>query len=68
MAEVKITIEELEILIGKLKRYVENGNMKPYVIVTAGKYLNGREYILFEQPNNYSERFSYYKKFDETIK
>ena len=64
MAEIKITIEELEILIGELKRYAKNGNLKPYVIVTAGKYLNGREYILFEQPHNYSKRFGYYKKFD----
>jgi hypothetical protein len=64
MAKVKITIEELEILVEKLKRYVEHDKMKPYVIVTAGKYPNGREYILFEQPSYYSECFSYYKKFD----
>jgi hypothetical protein len=64
MAEVKITIEELEILVKRLRREVEHGSMKPYVMVTAGKHPNGREYIQFEQPCYYAECNSSYKRFD----
>lgn len=64
MDKVKITIEELEQLVKRLKNEVEHGSMTPYVIATEEKHPNGRKYIQFEQPCYYPECNSNYLTFE----
>jgi len=64
MKGIKITIEELERMVERLKNKAEHGNMKSYVIVTEEQHSNGRKYIQFEQPCYYAECISCYERFD----
>ena len=64
MKGIKITIEELERMVERLKNKAEHGNMKSYVIVTEKQHPNGRKYIQFEQPCHYAECISIYERFD----
>jgi hypothetical protein len=64
MKGIKITIEELERMVERLKNKAEHGNMESYVIVTEEQHPNGRKYIQFEQPCYYAECNSSYERFD----
>ena len=64
MKGIKITIEELERMVERLKNKAEYGNMESYVIVTEEQHPNGRKYIQFEQPCYYAECNSSYERFD----
>lgn len=64
MKGIKITIEELERMVERLKNKAAHGNMESYVIVTAEQHPNGIKYIQFEQPCCYAECNSSYERFD----
>ena len=65
MKGIKITLEELERMIERLKKEAEHGDMESYVIVTEEQHPNGRKYIQFEQPCCYAECNSSYERFAE---
>ena len=64
MKGIRITIEELERLVERLKNKFEHGCMTSYVIVTEKQHPNGRKYIQFEQPCCYAECNSRFEIFD----
>ena len=64
MKGVKITIEQLERMVERLKNKVDYSSMKTYVIVTEGQHPNGIKYIQFEQPCCYADCNSSYERFD----
>lgn len=64
MKGVKITLEELERMVRRLKNEAEYGDMESYVIVTEERHPNGRRYIQFEQPCYYAECNSSYERFE----
>jgi hypothetical protein len=64
MKGVKITIEQLERMVERLKIKAVYCYMESYVIVTEAQHPNGRKYIQFEQPCCYAECNSSYDRFD----
>lgn len=63
--KVHMTVEDLDSLLSQLKRRVEYGNMKPYVLISIGEHPNGRSFVEFEQPCEYAECTSEYHRYDE---
>lgn len=64
MAKVKMTVEQLESLVSRVKNQVEYGDMNSYVLVSVGEHPNGCKFIEFEQPCVYAECNSSYHRYD----
>lgn len=66
MAEksIKITLDELKELVNDMENQIKYQSMRPVVYVSIEHHPNGRAYLQFEQPCNYAECFSHYRRYD----
>ncbi|MBU2701660.1 hypothetical protein Ga0466249_002779 [Sporomusaceae bacterium BoRhaA] len=64
MAQIKMTIKELEELVSRLKNRAIYGSMKSFVLIDVRKQPSGTSFVEFEQPCEYPECTSEYHRFE----
>lgn len=61
---IRLTIDDLKKLVERMENRETYGNMCGTAYVTIERYPNGREYLQFEQPCQYTDCNSEFYKFD----
>ena len=66
--KIRMTIEQLESLVERLKNEQAHDSMSGRLVVTMETYPNGRAFLQFEQPCCYAECNSHFERYGESDK
>jgi hypothetical protein len=64
MKQVSLTLEQIERLAQEIKNHRDYGCGEPRVLVSIDEHPNGRPFVQFEQPCEYSECNSTYYRYE----